>query len=153
MKKLMLLALVCLALSLALGITTPRVYVQKLILDNGKNPFITFDEKASANEYILTATIPELPGTFLTTEVNPINSIAVKQVGDGIKMPYTVIAYVQLGNFKQQWISGQTLRLELTHKKSKAKVTWDVYIPEGSALIKMLDTPKVIPPYTKKPCN
>jgi hypothetical protein len=131
------------------SMTTPRVYVQKLVLENGKNPSITWDKDKSAKEYILRAWINTKPKEIISTETNPINTIAVKQVGDGVKFPFTVIATVQLGNFKQQWIAGEILNLEITHRKTGQKFSWKMPIPEGTALIKMLDKPIVIPPFSK----
>ncbi|MDZ4121715.1 MAG: hypothetical protein U1C33_04800 [Candidatus Cloacimonadaceae bacterium] len=61
-----------------------------------------------------------------------------------------MIISVQLGNFKTNWKPGETLRLELKHKKTKQKHTWDIVVPEGSNLIKFLDQPEVIPPFAKK---
>jgi hypothetical protein len=40
--------------------------------------------------------------------------------------------------------------MEITHIKTGQKKTWTQPIPEGTNLIKMLDKPFVIPPYTKK---
>jgi len=130
--------------------TTPRVYVQKLLLDSGKNPSITWQKDKSANEYTLKAWINTRPNEVVSTQTNPINTIAVKQVGDGVKFPYTVIASLQLGNFKSQWHSGEIIYMELTHKKTGQKLTWKQPVLEGSALIKMLDKPIVIPPFSKK---
>jgi len=150
MRKLICVTILFLAILPFFAMTRPRVYVQKLVLDNGKTPFITFEDKKSANEYILTATILEIPGAFLSTEIHPVHSIAIKQVGNGTTFPYIVIASVQLGNFGTDWQAEQTLHLELTHKLTGQKYSWDVFIPEGTALMKHLDDPLVIPPYTKK---
>ncbi len=135
---------------LAQPATLPRTYVQKLVLENGENPSITFDKKVSAPEYTLKVWIVERPKDVMTTAKNPLHSVSVKEVGDGIKFPIMVVASVQLGNFKSQWKAGETLRLELRHNKSKQKTTWDIKIPEGSNLIKLLDDPQVIPPFAKK---
>lgn len=131
------------------AITTPRVYIQKLVLENGKNPSITWENNFSAKEYVLKAWINTKPEEVISTDTNPIQTIAVKQVGDGIKFPFTVIASIQLGNFKQQWIAGEVLHLEIMHRKSKQKFSWKMPIPEGTALIKALDKPIVIPPFAK----
>lgn len=129
----------------------PRVYVQKLTLDNGKLPFVTWLDKVSAPEYRLEAWISERPGDLMSTETHSFHHLSVSQVGDGKKMPFTVIVKVQLGNFRNHWQAGETLHLKLTHKATKAVKEWDVFIPEGFATIKYMDEPIVIPPYTKKP--
>ncbi len=129
--------------------TTPRMYVQKLALDNGKNPSITWQKDKSANEYILKAWINTRPEEVLSTDTHPLHTIAVKQVGDGIKFPFTVIASLQLGNFRNHWKAGEVIMLEITHKKSGQKFSWRQPIPEGTALIKMLDKPIIIPPFKK----
>lgn len=143
------LCLLALALTM-MGLTIPRVYVQKLILDNGKNPVITWDEGKSAKEYYLQAWINTRPEEVVSTDKNPVHTIAVKQVGDGKRFPFTVITSLNLGNFPSQWQAGEVIHLELTHLKSGEKVTWKMPIPEGTALIKMLDKPIKIPPYSKK---
>jgi hypothetical protein len=141
------LLLLCLTLS---AITIPRVYVQKLTLENDKNPLITREQDKSANEYILKAWINTRPDEIVSTETHPIHTIAVKQVGDGNKFPFMVITSLQLGNFKSQWQAGEVIYMEITHIKTGQKKTWTQPIPEGTNLIKMLDKPFVIPPYTKK---
>lgn len=144
-----LLLLVC-CLPLLAQPTLPRVYVQKLILDNGKLPFVTWLDKQSAPEYIFEAWILERPEDTMSTETHSVNHLSVSQVGDGKKFPFTVIAKVQLGNFRYQWKAGETLHLRLKHKTSGKIKEWDLMIPTGSNLIKHLDDPIVIPPYTKK---
>lgn len=148
-KTIHILILVALLLPLW-GLTTPRVYVQKLVLDNGKNPLITWDEGKSAKEYYLKAWINTRPDEVVTTDKNPIHTIAIKQVGDGQKFPFTVIASLNLGNFPSQWQSGEIINMELKHLKSGKKISWKMPIPAGSALIKQLDKPITIPPYSKK---
>ena len=124
--------------------------MQKLTLENGKNPSITQEKDKSANEYILKAWINTRPDEIVSTETHPLYTIAVKQVGDGKKFPFTVIASLQLGNFPSQWEAGEVIYLEITHKKTGQKKTWTKSIPEGTNLIKMLEKPVVVPPYTKK---
>ncbi len=149
--KHILLSIILLAcfLPLVAQMTTPRVYVQKLVLENGKTPSITWVKDKSAKEYTLIAWINTRPDEVISTETNPINTIAVKQVGDAVKFPITVIASVQLGNFKSQWKAGEVIHLEITHKKSGQKFCWRQPIPEGSALIKELEKPIKIPPFKK----
>ncbi|MDY0151447.1 MAG: hypothetical protein RBS43_04160 [Candidatus Cloacimonas sp.] len=149
MKHILLSILMLSLLLPLLAITSPRVYVQKLVLENGKNPSITWDKDKSAKEYTLKAWINTKPDEIISTEINPINTIAIKQAGNGVKMPFTVIAVVQLGNFPQQWLAGEILHLEITHRKSGQIFSWKQVIPSGTALIKMLDEPIVIPPYAK----
>lgn len=150
MKKYALLVpLTLLLLPLLAQMTLPRMYIQKLALDNGKNPSITWQKDKSANEYILKAWINTRPEEVLSTETHPLHTIAVKQVGDGIKFPFTVIASLQLGNFRNHWKAGEVIMLEITHKKSGQKFSWRQPIPEGTALIKMLDKPIIIPPFKK----
>ena len=150
MKRLIILcSIFFLGLSLS-SITIPRVYVQKLTLENGKNPSITQEKDKSANEYILKAWINTRPDEIVSTETHPLYTTAVKQVGDGKKFPFTVIASLQLGNFPRQWEAGEVIYLEITHKKTGQKKTWTKSIPEGTNLIKMLEKPVVVPPYTKK---
>ena len=150
MKRLIILcSIFFLGLSLS-SITIPRVYVQKLTLENGKNPSITQEKDKSANEYILKAYINNRPDEIVSTEIHPLHTIAVKQVGDGKKFPFTIIASLQLGNFPSQWEAGEVIYLEITHKKTGQKKTWTQSIPEGTNLIKMLEKPVVVPPYTKK---
>ncbi len=130
--------------------TLPRSYVQRIILENQENPQVTSTAKVSAPEYTLKAWIVSRPKDVMTTDKHPINSVAVKEVGDDVKFSKMVIVSVQLGNFKSQWRAGETLRLELRHKKSKQQVTWDVVIPDGTTLIKHLEDPITVPPFTKK---
>jgi hypothetical protein len=134
-------------LSLLAQPTIPRVYVQKLILEDGTNPFITWHKNQSAPEYLFRAWILERQNEILSTETHTYYHLAITQVGDGNKVPFMVVSMVNLGNFPSQWHSGETLHLELTHKETGQKVEWDVYIPEGTATIKLLDTPQIIPPY------
>lgn len=152
MKKLLLCSILLLMVMIIMAQprTLPRVYVQKLILENGENPKITWDKKNSAPEYILKAWIAERPKEVLSTDKNPIHSIAIKEVGGNDVMPLTVVINVQLGNFPSQWKEGETLHLELKHKKSKQKLNWSLIIPAGTNLIKFMDEPKVIPPFAKK---
>ena len=153
MKHILLIALLLLigVNCLMAQMTTPRVYVQKLVLDNGKNPAVTSTDKLSAKEYTVRAYIVENPKDVMSTETHPYNSVTLKNVGDDVKFPKTVIVSVQLGNFKTQWEAGQTLNIEVTHKKSKTNTSWSIVIPEGTNLMKHLEDPIVIPPYSKKP--
>jgi hypothetical protein len=125
----------------------PRMYVQKLVLDTGKLPFVTWLEKTSAPEYVLEAWILERPDDMVSTETHSVNHVAVNQVGDGVKFPFTVVAKVQLGNLRYQWEAGETLHLKLKHKASGTVKEWDVLIPPGTNLIKYMDDPIIIPPY------
>ncbi|MCK9557882.1 MAG: hypothetical protein PHO85_04670 [Candidatus Cloacimonetes bacterium] len=150
MKKfIVVLSFVLLAFSLA-GITIPRVYVQKLVLNDGSNPVVTATEKKSANEYVLRAWMQANPDEVISTETHPIHTIAIKEVGDGMKFSKTVIVSIQLGNFKRQWQAGDTMHMMLTHKASGQTKGWQIVIPEGTNLIKLLDEPLVIPPYKQK---
>lgn len=152
MKRVILsLALIILLLPLLGQMTIPRVYVQKLMLDNGKNPSITWKDKTSANEYILKAWINTRPKEVVSTETHPIHTIAVKQVGDGKKMAYAVIASLQLGNIGSPWQAGDVIVMEITHKKTGQKHSWKQPVPTGSGLIKMLDKPVIVPPFKSKP--
>ncbi|MDZ4121716.1 MAG: hypothetical protein U1C33_04805 [Candidatus Cloacimonadaceae bacterium] len=74
MKKILLATMLLLA-ALALAaqpFTLPRVYVQRLVLENGENPQITWDGKTSAPEYQLKAWMIERPKDIMTTDKNPI---------------------------------------------------------------------------------
>jgi|WetSurMetagenome_2_1015567.scaffolds.fasta_scaffold600176_2 hypothetical protein len=152
MKKILFcLLLVALLLPLAAN-KNPRVFLQKLVLDNGNDPKITILEDKSAPEYRLQAWIKERPKEKMDTNKQITNFLAVKRIGNGVQVPYTVVAFLNLGNFPSEWTKGETLHLKLTHKKSKAVVEWNVVIPEGGNVINMLDKPQVIPPVsTAKP--
>jgi len=145
----MLIGMLVIAVCLS-AITIPRVVAQKLVLTNGKNPDITVVRKSSAPEYTLRAYILGREKEVLSTETDPYYSISVKRVGDGRQYPYTVVAYVQLGNFHTQWQAGENLHLEITHKSSKEKKSWDIYIPDGTKVINKIKDPVVIPPKVKK---
>mgnify|MGYP000850354602 FL=1 len=148
MKKVWITTLLMLALlSLFAQPTIPRVYVQKLVLEDGTNPFITWYKDQTSPEYLFRAWIWERPDEILSTETHTYHHLAITQVGDGKKVPFMVVSRVNLGNFPSQWHAGETLHLELTHKETGQKVEWDVYIPEGTATIMLLDTPQIIPPY------
>jgi hypothetical protein len=153
MKHILLITLLLLigANCLMAQMTTPRVYVQKLLLDNGEIPAVTSTDKLSAKEYTVRAYIMENPKDVMSTETHPFNSVTLKNVGDDVKFPKTVILSVQLGNFKSQWEAGQTLMIEVKHKKTKKKASWSIVIPEGTNLMKHLEDPQVIPPYSKNP--
>lgn len=150
MKKLIILLFAAIVFLPLVAITIPRVYVQKLVLDDGTKPQISAEEKASANEYILRAWMEANPEEIISTETHPIHTIAVKDVGDGIKFPFTTIVNIQLGNFRRQWVAGDIMHMVLTHKATGETKGWQLVIPEGTNLIKKLDEPLVIPPYTKK---
>lgn len=148
MKKVWITTLLMLALlSLFAQPTIPRVYVQKLVLEDGTIPFITWYKDQTSPEYLFRAWIWERPDEILSTETHTYHHLAITQVGDGKKVPFMVVSRVNLGNFPSQWHAGETLHLELTHKETGQKVEWDVYIPEGTATIMLLDTPQIIPPY------
>lgn len=148
MKKVCITTLLMLALlSLFAQPTIPRVYVQKLVLEDGTIPFITWYKDQTSPEYLFRAWIWERPDEILSTETHTYHHLAITQVGDGKKVPFMVVSRVNLGNFPSQWHAGETLHLELTHKETGQKVEWDVYIPEGTATIMLLDTPQIIPPY------
>jgi hypothetical protein len=138
------LLILCLAFS-AWTMTIPRVYFQKVVLANGKLPRLTTEKKLSAKEYIFTADILETNGDVLSTERNPVNTVTFKYVGDGKNLEKTAIVSVQLGNFQNQWKAGQTLHLVLTHRATKKKLVWDIYIPEGTATINYLKQPVKLP--------
>lgn len=151
MKRFILpLLLLVLALPLIAQTTTPRVYVQRVVLDNGENPKITVIDKKTAPEYKVQTWIKQRPKDIMNTDKHTMHHVSLRQVGDGDKVPYMMVITVQLGNFKTQWRSGETLHVKVTHKKTKKTVEWDIVIPEGTALIKMLDEPRVIPPFSKK---
>ncbi|MGI6198850.1 MAG: hypothetical protein ACOYIS_06985 [Candidatus Cloacimonadaceae bacterium] len=146
---LILLLLLILASGLFAQPKIPRMYVRKLVLDNGKLPFVTWLDKVSAPEYLLEAWITDRPFDLLSTDTHTVHHLAVSQVGDGVKFPFTVIAKLQLGNFKFHWNPGETIHFRLTHKESGQVKEWEEIIPEGSYLMKHLDDPIVIPPYSK----
>jgi hypothetical protein len=148
MKRLWLcLLLAAFLLPAAAQMTLPRVYAQKLVLEDGSNPFVTWYKDKSAPEYLFRAWILERPDEVMNSDINGYHHLAIAQIGDGVKFPFTIISRVNLGNFPSQWVAGETLHLEVTHRETGEKVEWDVYIPEGTALIRMLDTPQVIPPH------
>jgi hypothetical protein len=145
MKRLFWIVILIMLTGSGFCVNTPRVLVQKLVLEKGQLPLVTMGKNISAKEYILTADILENKGDVLSTQTHPMNTICIKKVGDGRKHPINVIAFVHLGNFQQQWISGQTLHLTLTHIASKKTISWDVYIPAGSQLINLMNQPQIIP--------
>ena len=145
-----LLALTAVVLVAQGPVNLPRVYVQKLLLDTGETPQITWDGEKSAPEYLLTAHITDVEGDTLRSDVHPHFTICVKRVGDGVIPEPIVIAYLQLGNFKSVWKSGQTILFELTHVESGEKMQWELLIPEGANLLRRLDEAVIIPPYSKK---
>lgn len=147
MKRFILMLVLLAGLLPLMALTTPRMYVQKLLLDNGKNPTITWDEGKSAKEYTLKAWINTRPNEVVSTDKSRANTISVRQVGDGKKFPFTVVASLQLGNFPTQWQEGEVIHMELTHRKTGQKYTWKMPIPTGSAVIMQLEKPIVIPPY------
>ncbi|MDP2173601.1 MAG: hypothetical protein Q8J62_07475 [Candidatus Cloacimonadaceae bacterium] len=148
-QLLILLALTLLILPL-LAIPLPRVYVQKLMLDDGKLPQVTVEKDKSAPEYLLRAWFAERPEIVRSTDEHSIHHLAVKQVGDDEVFPVTVMLTVQLGSFGVEWKEGETLVLEITHKASGQKKEWSIVVPPGSNLIKHLETPMIVPPFQKK---
>ena len=149
MKRLALITIWGLLLLPLLGMTIPRMYIQKLVLEDGKNPLITWEDGKSAKEYTLKAWINTRPEEVVSTETNPSQTISIRQVGDGNKFPFTVVAALQLGNFRSQWLAGEVIHLELKHIKTGQKYSWKMPIPTGTAVIKILDKPIAIPPYKK----
>lgn len=134
------------------AITIPRVYVQKLTLEDGSLPKITQIEKSSAEEYVLRAWMQDNPEEVISTETHPIHTIAVKEVGKEGIMVQTAVVSVQLGNFKRQWLVGDILHLVITHKASGKCKGWQVEIPSGTNLIRKLEEAIIIPPsLVKKP--
>lgn len=152
MKKLwLILPLLLVAALLGAGLnSTPRVYIQKLVLENGENPAITISKDKSAAEYKFSAWILERPKEVINTDKFSVHHLAITHVGGNDLLPLTVVCKVNLGNFTSNWSPGETLHLKITHKKTKKTVEWDYLIPEGTNLINLLDTPKVIPPFPKK---
>lgn len=151
MNRFTLIAILLLMVSaIAAQTTTPRMYVQKLVLEDGSLPNVTAIKDKSAPEYIFEAWFLERPEEVRSSEIHTIHHLAISQVGDNEKFPNTVVAKVQLGNFKYQWSPGETLHMKLTHKETGQVKEWDLLIPEGSWLIKHLDDPLVIPPYPQK---
>lgn len=150
MKRILLLVILIAALPLLAQMTTPRVYVQKLLLEDGARPLVTSTNVLSAKEYLLRAWMEADPEEVISTETDPVNTITVKQIGKEGAFPVTVVATVQLGNFKRQWKAGDILHLVITHKESGESKGWQLEIPEGTHLIKHLDDALVIPPAPKK---
>ncbi len=148
MKRLWLFLLLAVLLVPVFANMIPRVYVQKVLLEDGTNPPITVIQDTSAPEYNIRAWIKERPEEMMDTDSLRANHLSITQVGDAEKFPITVVVKLNLGNFKSDWVAGETLHFVLTHKESKQVKEWDVVIPEGTALIKMLDEPLIIPPYT-----
>ncbi len=148
-QALLCLALLALLLPAFAQLTIPRVYVQKLILKNGKLPTVTSTKEKSAEEYIVNTWILERPEEVLSTETHGVHHVKLAKIGDNDRFPATAVCQVNLGNFPSQWKEGENLHLQVIHKKTGQIAEWDVYIPAGTALIKMLDTPQVIPPYGK----
>ncbi|HQQ67264.1 MAG TPA: hypothetical protein PLX77_00410 [Candidatus Cloacimonadota bacterium] len=151
MKKLIIALLILAALPLFAQMTLPRVYIQKLVLEDGSVPtFTQKDSKTSAEEYILRAWMEANPDEVISTETHPIHTIALKSIGKEGVFPLTAVASVQLGNFKRPWVEGDILHLVITHKASGESKGWQLTVPEGTALIKKLDEGIVIPPQPKK---
>ncbi len=128
----------------------PRVFVQRLVLEDGSDPAVTVEENLSAAEYNFQAWIKERPEEVMDTDKNSIHYLRISRVGNGETVPYMVVCQLNLGNFNGLWKEGETLHLKVTHKATKQVKEWEYLIPEGTALIKLLDEPAVIPPYTEK---
>lgn len=151
MKRLIIALLILAALPLFAQMTLPRVYIQKLVLEDGSVPTLTQkDSKTSAKEYILRAWMEANPEEVISTETHPVHTIAIKSIGKEGVFPITAVASVQLGNFERPWVQGDILHLVITHKASGESKGWQLTVPEGTARIKKLDNEIVIPPKVRK---
>ena len=150
MKRLLFCLMLLSLIPLFAQMTIPRVYVQKLTLDDGSLPKLTNIDKVSAEEYLARAWMEANPEEVISTETHPPNTITVKEVGKEGVMEQTAVINIQLGNFRRQWEVGDVMHIVLSHKASGESKGWSVEIPEGTALIRKLDDAIIIPPTTKK---
>jgi len=175
MKKAILLLGICLLLTVlaaqgenpykGMFKTTPRIYTQLLVNDSdgGELTGITNnDARSTAEDYIYTAYITSRPAEVLSTDStfatvpSPVQYIRVFRLGNGTTFPFVSMANVQLGGFTTNWAAGDTVRLELTHKPTGEKISWEIVIPDDntSAIgFKQAINPieqVIAPPFSKK---
>ncbi|MBW6513155.1 MAG: hypothetical protein K0B87_00145 [Candidatus Syntrophosphaera sp.] len=129
--------------------TEPRSYIQSVILDNGQIPTLTWAEEKSAEEYLVRAWMLERPDEILSTDEHSVWHLNLLSFGDDIEYPVTAVVILEMGNFASRWEVGETIHLEVTHKASGELVEWEITVPEGSGPITILDTPQLIPPFSK----
>lgn len=151
MKHIVLTVIICLGLTALAAQGTeamagmlrsvPRIYTQLLVndKDGGELPGVTNnDAKTSAEDYTYTAYINSRPNEVMSTDStlatvpSPVNYIRVFRLGNGTTFPFVTMANVQLAGFTTNWAAGDTVRLELTHKPSGEKVSWEIIIPDDS---------------------
>lgn len=150
MKKYLLLLLIILVLVPVFGQeTTPRSVLQKVALDDGSTPAITFAEEVSAKEYTVRTWMASHPQDVLSTETHSTWHVNMILVGDDVEYPITAVVIIELGNFPTQWEVGDTLHTEVIHKASQESTSWSTVIPAGEDPIFLLDTAQIIPPFTK----
>lgn len=150
MNKYLLLLLAMLVLLPVFGQTTiPRSYLQKVVLDDGSTPALTFAVEVSAQEYTVRTWISARPQEILSTETHSTWHVNLIHVGDDLEYPVTAVIIIELGNFPTQWEVGDTLHVEVIHKASQESTSWSCIIPEGEDTIYLLDEAQIIPPFSK----
>ncbi|MFO7660619.1 MAG: hypothetical protein R6V77_06875 [Candidatus Cloacimonadaceae bacterium] len=121
--------------------SVPRIYTQLLVNDSdgGELPGVmNNDAKTTAEDYTYTAYITSRPHEVMSTDStlanvpSPIPYIRVFRLGNGTSFPFVTMANVQLAGFTTNWAAGDTVRLELTHKPSGEKVSWELVIPDDN---------------------
>jgi len=143
-KSLFLIVLAILVTALFAG--TPRTYLQKCVLDDGSMPDVQNTGTTHNPNYILRAknltTLEEL-GTDLGS---PTTTIRIFKSGNGTNVPFYCGAYLQLGTFPTQWVSGEVIQFTVTHIPTSEVGTWNWTIPAGGTGVNILDPAGVIPP-------
>lgn len=156
MEKRIIVALIFIAMVTFVFAGTPRVYIQKLTLDDNSMPAITNPGTETSSDYILTADIIETPGEVVTTQ-NPApdgytykdaTQLKVFRSGNGTSVPYYSATFLQLGTFNTQWLPGNTIDMTVTHIASGETANWTFVIPEGTNVINIQEPTQVIPPYS-----
>ncbi|HNX03618.1 MAG TPA: T9SS type A sorting domain-containing protein [Candidatus Cloacimonas sp.] len=146
MKKLIILSVLA-VLVCTIFATNPRVYMQKVTLDDGSMPGNPADTNPIPNYIYEIYNSAEPTNVVATnTSTNPPN-ICLKKTGNGTTVPYYVVAYVNQSQFNNVWPIGSTLYCKVIYVPTGEFVTWTREVPSGSTI---LDTtiPYIVPPYS-----
>jgi len=147
MKKILILSILS-VLTLAVFAVNPRVYMQKVTLDDGSLPGEPIAVNVPLPDYIYEIYNSEYPTNIIATNTstNPPN-ICLKKTGNGTTQPYMIVAYVNQSQFANNWPIGSTLYCKVIYIPTGEFVTWTRVVPSGSTILDT-STAFIVPPYS-----
>lgn len=152
MKKLVILSMLLLLMTVSVFAGTSRSYIQKVVAADPAVDILTLVTSTlstyTAPNYTVRAWIVARPGEVLQTGVAPTTTLRLNKTGNGTTVPYYACTNLQLGSFATQWVAGDVMHIEVskTNESPVQVLSWEYTIPTGTTVINVSSPTQNIPP-------